>query len=268
MGEPDGLQRVDDAATGAAAAPLDALDALPDVAARRQRMSELLGATPGDVVVDVGCGTGAAVRELAAHGVRVIGVDVGEAVLDVARERARLSPTAEFVLADAAALPLDDGSVDGYRAERLFAHLTDPAAALAEARRVLAPGGRIVLQDQDWDALIVAADDDAATRAVVAAFARSLPGAAVARRFHDLLLDAGFEGVVVEAHVHATTDHRAYGVVAGLVAEAASAAGIEAAEAWAAEQRRRGEDGRFWMAMLHCIAAGTAPGAAEAAVAA
>jgi len=267
MGEPDGLQRVDDGDADAAAA-LDALDALPDVAARRQRMSELLGAKPGDVVVDVGCGTGAAVRELAAHGVRVIGVDAGEGVLDVARERARLSPTAEFVVADAAGLPLDDGSVDGYRAERLFEHLADPAGALAEARRVLAPGGRIVLQDQDWEALVVAAGDDAATRAVVAAFAGSLPGATVARRFHDLLLDAGFEGVVVEAHVHATTDHRAYGVVADLVAGAATAAGVEAAEAWAAEQRRRGEEGRFWMAMLHCIAAGTAPGAAEAAAAA
>jgi SAM-dependent methyltransferase len=268
MGGPHGLERfdsVDETGDGATfVAFLDHVDALPDVAARRERMAELLGAGPGQAVVDVGCGTGIAVRELAARGVRVTGVDASAAMIDVARDRARLSPTAELVEGDALSLPLADGSVDGYRAERVFQHLADPAAALAEARRVLAPGGRIVLQDQDWDAFALASDDLETTRAALRAFADSLVNGAAGRRFHDLLLDAGFEGVVVEAHAFATTDVKAYGFVIGLVEDAATAAGVPGVEAWAAEQRRRGEEGRFWMLMAHCIAVGTAPGAAEA----
>ena len=88
------------------------------------------------------------------------------------------------------------------------------------------------------------------------------------RCFHGLLLDAGFEAVVVEAHVHATADPRAYGFVAEVAARAAQDAAVAGAQEWAAEQRRRAEEGRFWMAMVHCIAAATAPGAAEVAEAA
>jgi SAM-dependent methyltransferase len=268
MGGPHGLERFDDVdASGESAmfvAFLDRLDIEPGVVARRERMAELLAARRGDAVVDVGCATGAAVRELAARGVRATGVDASAELLDIARDRAKLSPTAEFLQGDARALPLDDASVAGYRAERLFQHLDDPAAALAEARRVLAPGGRIVLQDQDWDGLVIAADDLATTRAVLRAFADSLACGTVGSRFHDLLLDAGFEAVVVEAHVHASADHRAFGFVADLAADAAIAAGVPGAKEWGEEQRRRGEDGRFWHAMVHCIAVGVAPGAAEA----
>jgi SAM-dependent methyltransferase len=145
---------------------LDRVDALPDVAAYRARSYKPFGAT--GCVVDVGCGTGTAARELANRVERVVGVDASEAMIEVARKRSGGRPDVRFEVGDALALPFRDATVDGYRAERLFQHLANPAAALSEARRVLRPGGRIAIIDQDWDTLIFATDDIETTRRVSA----------------------------------------------------------------------------------------------------
>lgn len=104
------------------------------------------------LVLDVGCGTGTLARQLAEAdpALRVIGIDGDEEVL--ARARRRAAPFGERVrfsqgLADA--LPLEDDSVDVFLASLLLHHLAPPSklGALTEARRVLAPGGRIVIAD-------------------------------------------------------------------------------------------------------------------------
>ena len=56
---------------------------------------------------------------------------------------------------DAVSLPFRDASVDAVRCERVFQHLPDPEAAVAEMVRVLRPGGRVVLMDSDWGTGIV-----------------------------------------------------------------------------------------------------------------
>ncbi len=138
------LQRFDDVdATGDEAmfvGFLERIEQLPDVVARRRRSYELLALQPHDRVADVGCGLGTAARELAALGARVIGLDASEAMVAEARRRSDAG-SVEFAIADVSALPLEDAALAGYRAERLYQHLADPGAALAEAWRVLAPDG-------------------------------------------------------------------------------------------------------------------------------
>jgi len=150
---------------------LDALDDRPQAVALRERTYRGLG----DVVADVGCGSGRAVGELAARGVRALGVDADPAMVEVAAAR---WPAGEFHVADATALPLDDGSVTGYRADKVLHVLPDPARAVAEARRVLAPGGRAVLTGQDWDTVVIDSDEVVSRewgRAAAAARARGRP---------------------------------------------------------------------------------------------
>jgi len=131
---------------------LDEQAALPGVVRMRRWVREELAVRPGQTAVDLGCGTGGEVVELAGlvgDGGRAIGIDPNPAVLALAAQRAR-GTGAEFVEGSAYALPLPDASVDALRCERVYQHLDDPARATGEIARVLRPGGRVALIDSDW----------------------------------------------------------------------------------------------------------------------
>ena len=97
-------------------------------------------------VLEVGCGTGALAAALAAKGARVWGVDAEPAMLEVAR--ARIPAGVGLKEARAEALPFKDGWFDRV-VMRLVLHLLDRPAALAEARRVLGPEGRLAVATFD-----------------------------------------------------------------------------------------------------------------------
>lgn len=176
---------------------LDAVDASPGAAELRARSYELLRSAPGSLTVDVGCGAGRAVAELADQGVRVMGIDVDDQMIALARKR---RPDGEFRVGDAYALPLGDGEASGYRADKVVHTLADPGRALAEAHRVLTQGGRVVLCGQDWDTFAIDSADPEVTRTIVQKRADLVASPRAARRYRNLLLDAGFRDVTVEVH--------------------------------------------------------------------
>ncbi|MCQ0007729.1 methyltransferase domain-containing protein [Actinomadura madurae] len=166
---------------------LDAVDASPGAAELRARSYELLRSAPGSLTVDVGCGAGRAVAELADQGVRVMGIDVDDQMIALARKR---RPDGEFRVGDAYALPLGDGEASGYRADKVVHTLADPGRALAEAHRVLTQGGRVVLCGQDWDTFAIDSADPEVTRTIVQKRADLVASPRAARRYRNLLLDA------------------------------------------------------------------------------
>jgi len=97
---------------------------------------------PGERVLDLACGTGNAALLAAAAGARVTGLDSAPRLVEVARERV---PDAEFVVGDALDLPFDDGAFDAVLSVFGVIFVPDPARAIAEIVRVLAPGGRALL---------------------------------------------------------------------------------------------------------------------------
>lgn len=228
---------------------LEWVENLPPAIELRKRSYELLDAHSGDTVIDVGCGTGKVVSELADHELTVIGVDVSQQMISVAGRR---FPSCDFRTADAEVLPFQDGAVTHYRAERLYQHLKNPARALAEAKRVLAPGGRIVLLDQDYDMWAIDADDKALTRAVMRAHADTIVSRWIGRSYHNLLLDSGFVDVVVEVKTLIYTDYAQVAPILPSIVDAAVTAGAinhDHADEWLAEQNHRGKVDRFFMAM-------------------
>lgn len=235
---------------------LDAAETMPAAARLRARSYQLLRLSPGATVVDVGCGTGRAVAELAEHGAYAVGVDLDPIMLAAARSR---FPDIDVRVADATELPVGDGQVHGYRADKVYHVLADPHAALAEARRILAPGGRIVLLGQDWDTIVIDSDQPDVTRRIVHARADTIPHPRIARAHRNLLLDAGFLDVDVEIHTAIFTDATMLPILVGHATAARQSGAISGDEAdnWVSEQTRRGQDERLLVAIPMFLAAAT-----------
>lgn len=112
-----------------------------------RRLVASAGVAAGHHVLDVACGTGivarTAARRVGADGA-VTGVDANPAMLAVAREAgAELEPAIAWREGDVVALPLDDDVVDVALCQEAVQFFGDRTAALAEVRRVVAPGGRL-----------------------------------------------------------------------------------------------------------------------------
>jgi ubiquinone/menaquinone biosynthesis C-methylase UbiE len=245
-------------ALDAAVANLDFSESLPHLMQVRERTYELLSANSGDVVVDVGCGTGTVVGELVTRGLKAIGVDHSAQMVAVAQRR---HPDLDLRVASAESLPFADGEVAGYRAERVYEHVADPAACAAEAHRVIRSGGRLVLTEQDWDAIVIDADDHELTRRILRGFADSIANPWIGRRYRKLLLDAGFDDVAVEVMTVIYTEP-AISAMAPAFPQPAVAAGLitqTEADDWVAEQLHRAEQGRFFIAMPMFIASTRRP---------
>jgi ubiquinone/menaquinone biosynthesis C-methylase UbiE len=126
---------------------MDWVSDLQAVSAYKRETYELLEATAGSHLLDVGCGPGDDVRamaELTGPSGRVVGVDKSAAMIETAQARSAGSdlPVA-FQVEDCYRLSFAGGAFDGCRADRVLHHLEDGARAVAEMARVTRPGGYI-----------------------------------------------------------------------------------------------------------------------------
>jgi ArsR family transcriptional regulator len=101
----------------------------------------------GLVVADLGCGTGDLAARLAPHVARVIAVDRSAAMLRSARRRLEGLAHVELHRADLEALPLEDGACDAALLVLALSYAPEPEPVLAEAARVVRPGGAVVVVD-------------------------------------------------------------------------------------------------------------------------
>jgi SAM-dependent methyltransferase len=230
-----------------------------DAVRQRARTRELLAVSPGDQVLDVGCGPGLLAAELAAEagtGGRVVGIDLSESMLALAgkRETATGSAPIELLSADAAELPFDDGTFDRAAITQVYEYVGDTPKALAELRRVLRPGGRALILDTDFHSLFLATTDDERMTRVMAAWDRHAAHPELPRHLPGLLHDAGLDLIELDAitfgefELDETKFAWAY---LDFISEFVRAVGVEPedADAWLAEQRERAAGGHFFFSL-------------------
>lgn len=110
---------------------------------------EFLGGLSGHNVLEVGCGRGATLLELARRGANVVGLDYSEEAIALCRKLSETGGTADrstFVKADAQNMPFHDESFDFVFSVGLIEHFEDPTGILAEQYRVLRNGGYFLVQ--------------------------------------------------------------------------------------------------------------------------
>ena len=170
-----------------------------DVVEQRRQVVAALAPLPGERALDLGCGPGLLACELAravGPGGHVLGVDASPSMLAMAAARDCGAGTAPVEVAEAdvaGPLPVDDGAVDLAVSTQVYEYVADIAGALAEARRALRPGGRLLVLDTDWDSIVWRSRDDGLMGRVLAAWDEHLAHRDLPRRLPQLLREAGFE---------------------------------------------------------------------------
>jgi SAM-dependent methyltransferase len=191
----------------------------------------------GDTVLDLGSGAGADVlisaRRVAPTG-KAIGLDMTDEMLELARANAREAGVAnvEFVKGYLENMPLADETVDVVISNCVIDLSGDKPKTIAEAARVLRPGGRFAISD-----VIADPDMDEQTRADMAAWTGCIAGALTEAEFRSILASAGLEGIEIQPtrKVH---EHASSAIVRGRKPAAAGCC-YETTRATCCDRRRR-----------------------------
>jgi arsenite methyltransferase len=166
----------------------------------------------GEVVLDLGSGAGADVlisaRRVGAAG-RAIGLDMTDEMLELARAHAAAAGVSnvEFLKGYIEDIPLPDASVDVVISNCVINLAGDKFKVLAEAARVLRPGGRLAVSD-----VIADPGMDGATRADMAAYTGCIAGALTENEFHIALHSVGLSDIEIRP-THRVHEHAASAIV-------------------------------------------------------
>lgn len=240
------------------AAKMQVMYTSADVVRRRELVHGSLTVCAGQRILDVGCGPGFSVAELAdlvGPTGSVVGVDTSEQMLAAAERRCSQSTNVQFHQADVISLPLPDASVDAAICVQVLEYVPDPTAALAELARVVRPGGRVVIWDVDWSTVSWHSEFPDRMRQALKAFDEHVAHPALPRTLTARLRSAGFTDTRIDGHCFATTRLNPGSYVGAVIwpvierfITGRDGISAEQARSWAVEQQELDALGEFFFA--------------------
>lgn len=169
-----------------------------DMDRRRSAVLAALDPTPGEVLIEVGCGGGLLLRELGravAPTGSVLGVDVSDDQIEAARQLCADLPNTRAETGSATALAAEDGRFHASVSTQVLEYIDDVVAAVAELARVTRSGGRFLNVATIWDSLFIAGGDPELTRQISGAWDRHAPHPNLPVDLPNLLRRADFASV-------------------------------------------------------------------------
>jgi ubiquinone/menaquinone biosynthesis C-methylase UbiE len=241
---------------------LDEGNKIPTIVTRKPIILEGLRLCGGDRVLDVGCGMGADVFDIAplvGPNGHVIGVDVSAAMIGEARRRAegRSLPVA-FEVCDSQALHFGTGAFDAVRSERMLMHMPDSELALFEMTRVLKPGGRMSVFDFDWETQFCDSPHKETTRKITQSFCDGMRNGWSGRTLPRLFKANGMDEITVKPRTMFLTYPFLELLLGGHVARACAAGLVsrEEADQWWTHLAQANRAGVFLYGYTAFIVAG------------
>ena len=231
----------------------------------KKRGVEFLKIAPGLTVLDVGCGTGEdaiAIAGFVGPSGHVTGVDNNDTMLQAALQRAQSVPLpVSFQAGDAGHLPFEPNSFDRVRADRVFQHLKNTDAALAEMIRVTKPGGWVSVLDVDWASLLIDSTDTALTRKILQFHYQHHVNGSAGIQLYGLFKRSALTDVEAYAETVCVTEWPIASMIWGLdvFARKAAASGVitqdESVE-WMADLQTRSQSGLFFSSITGFVVRG------------
>lgn len=184
---------------------LDAANTLPALRAAKQALLEQLALGRAGNALDVGCGIGGDLAEMARlmpDGTQVSGLDASETMITEARRRtAGLGTRVSLRVGDAAELPYPDQMFDACRAATVLQHVPDPARVVREMARVTRPGGRVGVLEFDQGTTFLDHPDPRTTQIILGTFITAAVQGQIGRQLPRLFRAAGLTDVSVTPRV-------------------------------------------------------------------
>ena len=165
----------------------------------KEESFQLLQISPGDIILEIGCGPLDDVHILAGRcspGGLVIGSDISSSLVTLAKKAANI-PNLSYIRMDGQYSAVRDSVCDAVREDRVLQHVQNPQQVVNEMFRVLKTGGRCVLFEPDWENFIIDGADEEVTRDILNFWSDQFACGHIGRKLKRLCLNAGFTDVQV-----------------------------------------------------------------------
>jgi len=181
---------------------LNYIDTIPYFQEIKQKSYQYLHLKEADALLEIGCGVGNdlyRMAELVPKSCHLTGIDRSRRMIERAKENPLFQTmhNLAFTVADGKSLPFEAATFDRCRIDRTLQHIPNPQRVIEEVSRVLQPGGRLVVYDNDWSSFSLSLKETRLSRMVENYWCDAFVNGRIALHLKGYLLDAGFEAVTL-----------------------------------------------------------------------